>query len=745
MDCSVVHRKLGTHISTVKSLTLDTWKPQWIEKCQKVGNRVARDFYEHRLSKNFVKPTWDHNSSGGDTSRNSVDDFIVRKYEKLEWVPKGSLSPAALVEQGQDPDVYSKAGSSANSEAKTGSARSRRSTASTAATDAAPIEKDSSSTARERTDRERSDRDKGRSRRKKHVWQSTEELLIRETAELDSDLVAQLPAKTRVTLGKGRKNVSASDVLSSEYKRVEITEPVKGWATMSCLIPLEPLASGHRVELKGLTQNTQLNGIKAVIVGAAMELLDHSQGGLENHWLVDIPGTGHVQVHNDNVMLVDPAEDDFEDNDSEEEALTGATPPRPPAANLLETMMEWDPRASPDDAALEYPAAQGTDFANFDNMNGPDNGVFGFDPEPRAGTNFGKPAAPRGELDDLDDIFGGTVQACEPKPQSLPQVMQPVAPSPSMSDWMDFSDPPASTPFSMGSPPAAASGGGDLLDFGIGAGPPCDDDEVRKLAEKAKQAQQAAADAEKQLREAEAQIEAEKAEAEKRQAERLRKIEEARQAAEAQRAEAARMAEQAQRVQEAKRLEEARRKAEAEAEAARQAEARRQAAEAAKIEEARRAAEARKLHEKLRVEEQKRAEEERLAEEARAAYFADLLPSAAGAGVLQAAAHPATPSSVASFGTPMPVPASPASSTGFGTFTSAPPQPALVMDFGTPASVASVPLSPAPSSVAPSVAAAGAAPAVSPAASQGKKFCTECGTKAVPGAKFCGECGARMT
>lgn len=45
-----MHRKLGTHISFVQSCTLDTWKPEWIVKFTKMGNKVARIYYEHDMT-----------------------------------------------------------------------------------------------------------------------------------------------------------------------------------------------------------------------------------------------------------------------------------------------------------------------------------------------------------------------------------------------------------------------------------------------------------------------------------------------------------------------------------------------------------------------------------------------------------------------------------------------------------------------------------------------------------------------
>ncbi len=48
--CAGVHRKLGTHISFVQSCTFDRWKPEWIQKFSKMGNKVAKIYYEHGIT-----------------------------------------------------------------------------------------------------------------------------------------------------------------------------------------------------------------------------------------------------------------------------------------------------------------------------------------------------------------------------------------------------------------------------------------------------------------------------------------------------------------------------------------------------------------------------------------------------------------------------------------------------------------------------------------------------------------------
>jgi len=105
MDCSGIHRKLGVHISSVKSPTLDTWKPEWVEMVTKVGNRIANDYYENSLPSNYPRP----GQPGGHAE--GVEDWIRRKYERKDFAPrsKGLVKPppCQLVLEGKNPDAYS--------------------------------------------------------------------------------------------------------------------------------------------------------------------------------------------------------------------------------------------------------------------------------------------------------------------------------------------------------------------------------------------------------------------------------------------------------------------------------------------------------------------------------------------------------------------------------------------------------------------------------------------------------------
>jgi len=79
--CSSVHRAMGTHISKVKSATLDIWKMEMVEHFRdQGGNKKVNSMYEANLPPG-QKPT-----TGSDMY--VVERFIRDKYERKTWYSK---------------------------------------------------------------------------------------------------------------------------------------------------------------------------------------------------------------------------------------------------------------------------------------------------------------------------------------------------------------------------------------------------------------------------------------------------------------------------------------------------------------------------------------------------------------------------------------------------------------------------------------------------------------------------------
>ena len=76
--CSGIHRSLGTHVSQVRSCTLDVWTFEQLERVVRCGgNAIANSFWECRLREKPVMMTV------GD-----VEAFVMRKYVERAWVPE---------------------------------------------------------------------------------------------------------------------------------------------------------------------------------------------------------------------------------------------------------------------------------------------------------------------------------------------------------------------------------------------------------------------------------------------------------------------------------------------------------------------------------------------------------------------------------------------------------------------------------------------------------------------------------
>lgn len=90
IECSGVHRKLGSHISRVRSLDLDEWPPGHLAVMSSLGNEVANSIWESSLhhKRGYRKP--EPNSSQEEKER-----FIMAKYNQKEFL--ASLTPGLSI------------------------------------------------------------------------------------------------------------------------------------------------------------------------------------------------------------------------------------------------------------------------------------------------------------------------------------------------------------------------------------------------------------------------------------------------------------------------------------------------------------------------------------------------------------------------------------------------------------------------------------------------------------------------
>ncbi|KAI1141644.1 ArfGap-domain-containing protein [Hypoxylon sp. FL0543] len=89
--CSGIHRGMGTHISRVKSVDLDSWTDEQLQSILSWGNARANKYWESKLAAGHVP------------SEAKIENFIRTKYELKRWVMDGPMpDPASLDVEGDD-------------------------------------------------------------------------------------------------------------------------------------------------------------------------------------------------------------------------------------------------------------------------------------------------------------------------------------------------------------------------------------------------------------------------------------------------------------------------------------------------------------------------------------------------------------------------------------------------------------------------------------------------------------------
>ncbi|WWC65435.1 uncharacterized protein I303_108053 [Kwoniella dejecticola CBS 10117] len=91
VGCASVHRKMGTHKSRVKSVTLDTWTREQIVHMREVGNTVSNSTFNPNEALHPPPPSYGH-----DERDSEIERYIRKKYEmgvfKVGSKPSSSAS-----------------------------------------------------------------------------------------------------------------------------------------------------------------------------------------------------------------------------------------------------------------------------------------------------------------------------------------------------------------------------------------------------------------------------------------------------------------------------------------------------------------------------------------------------------------------------------------------------------------------------------------------------------------------------
>jgi stromal membrane-associated protein len=85
IKCSGVHRELGTHISKIKSVNLDIWSDDILEKFKKIDNKISNDYWEYNLKKD------EFNQMRNNPYK--IMEFIRNKYEYKKYINNDDIPP----------------------------------------------------------------------------------------------------------------------------------------------------------------------------------------------------------------------------------------------------------------------------------------------------------------------------------------------------------------------------------------------------------------------------------------------------------------------------------------------------------------------------------------------------------------------------------------------------------------------------------------------------------------------------
>eukprot|EP00808_Paulinella_micropora_P010537 g15361.t1 len=89
MRCAGIHRSLGTHISEVRSISMDKWQMEWVQTMDRIGNTKANAYYEAKMPAQASLP-------GPTAPDEIVTEFIRRKWQQKAWFGQAKNGAAAV-------------------------------------------------------------------------------------------------------------------------------------------------------------------------------------------------------------------------------------------------------------------------------------------------------------------------------------------------------------------------------------------------------------------------------------------------------------------------------------------------------------------------------------------------------------------------------------------------------------------------------------------------------------------------
>ncbi|KAJ2898111.1 ArfGap-domain-containing protein [Zalerion maritima] len=99
MRCAAIHRKLGTHISKVKSISMDSWSNEQVDNMRKVGNLASNKIYNPQGKKPPVP-------IDADEADSAMERFIRQKYMNGGFKPTKRNSHGSTVsDEGTPPPL----------------------------------------------------------------------------------------------------------------------------------------------------------------------------------------------------------------------------------------------------------------------------------------------------------------------------------------------------------------------------------------------------------------------------------------------------------------------------------------------------------------------------------------------------------------------------------------------------------------------------------------------------------------